>query len=195
MTRCWVRMASLDSKQLIFSAPNHLDFPVLLLSNSSFLVFLQFTMAQSKMRSSFLSSIRSLSSFLLAISRLNEAVTLRSRQPSLIHTYRTKNGSTLTSLFAHALGGPNFPRGVPICRKICSGRNLFLGGPNFAWQINWIAWSSRDMCVNWNESYVSRQPELYEQPGACTTTLEYELVDANGEVRVETATRSAVSTC
>ena len=92
-------------------------------------------MAQSKMRSSFLSSKRSLSSsFLLAIWRLNEAVTLRSKQP-LIHTYRTKKGSTLTSLLAHALGDPNFPRGSWFWRKLCSGRNLFSGGPNFAWQI------------------------------------------------------------
>jgi len=31
--------------------------------------------------------------------------------------------------------------------------------------INWTAWSSRDMCVNWNESQVSRL-QLYEQPSA-----------------------------
>ena len=74
------------------------------------------------MRSSFLSfSKRSLSSSkLLAISRLNEAVTLRSKAPSLVYTYGTKKGSTLTSLFVHTLGGPNFSRGVPILQE-----NLF----------------------------------------------------------------------
>jgi len=29
--------------------------------------------------------------------------------------------------------------------------------------INWTVWSSRDMCVNWNEPQVSRI-QLYEQP-------------------------------
>jgi len=31
--------------------------------------------------------------------------------------------------------------------------------------INWTAWSSRDMCVNWNEPQLSRL-QLYEQPSA-----------------------------
>ena len=93
------------------------------------------------MRSSFLtSSKRSLSSsFLLAISRLNEAVTLRSKQPSLIHTYRTKKGSTLTSLFAHALGGPNFPRGVPILQENLFRAELIFGGSKFCVTVQpWI---------------------------------------------------------
>jgi len=56
--------------------------------------------------------------------------------------------------------------------------------------------SSRDMCVNWNEPQASRL-QLHEQSSALTT-LEYELVDANGDiqkVRVKPATRSAVATC
>jgi len=62
--------------------------------------------------------------------------------------------------------------------------------------INWTAWSSRDMCVNWIKPRVSRI-QLYEQPSA----FESELVDANQvcqgiqKVRVEPATRSAVATC
>ena len=51
-------------------------------------------------------------------------------------------------------------------------------------------------CVNWNEPQASRL-QLHEQPSALKT-LEYELVDANGDiqkVRVEPATRSAVATC
>jgi len=35
----------------------------------------------------------------------------------------------------------------------------------------WTAWSSRDMCVNWNEPQASRL-QLHEQPSALTT-LEY----------------------
>jgi len=63
--------------------------------------------------------------------------------------------------------------------------------------INWTAWSSLDMCVNWNEPLVSRL-QLYEQPSCA---LNDELVDANGvcqgiqKVRVGPATRSAVATC
>ena len=61
----------------------------------------------------------------------------------------------------------------------------------------WKAWSSRDMCVNWNEPRVS--PYNYRSSLALWTTLEYELVDANGvcqgiqKVRVEPATRSVVA--
>jgi len=61
--------------------------------------------------------------------------------------------------------------------------------------INWTAWSSRDMCINWNERRVNRL-QLYEQLSAWTM-LEYELVDTNWGIRkvwVE-PTRSAVATC
>ena len=64
---------------------------------------------------------------------------------------------------------------------------------------NLISVSSRDKCVNWGKPQVSRL-QLREQPSALWTTVEYELVDANGcqgiqKVRVEPATRNAVATC
>ena len=71
-----------------------------------------------------------------------EAVTLRSKQPSLIHTYRTKKGSTLTSLFAHALGGPNFPRGVPILQENLFWAELTFGGSKFCVTDLISAWGS-----------------------------------------------------
>ena len=55
------------------------------------------------------------------------------------------------------------------------------------------------MCVNWNEPQV-RRIQLYEQPSALNDA-EHEPVDANEvrqgiqNVRVESATRSAVATC
>ena len=50
------------------------------------------------------------------------------------------------------------------------------------------------MCVNWNEPLAAYN---YTSSLALRTTLEYELVDANGgiqNVKVEPATRSAVAT-
>jgi len=51
------------------------------------------------------------------------------------------------------------------------------------------------MCVNWNERKLAAYN--YNSSLALLTTLEYELVDANGgiqKVRVEPTTRSAVAT-
>ena len=57
-----------------------------------------------------------------------EAVTLRSKQPSLKHTYRTKKGSTLTSLFEQALGGSKFSQGGPnFAGKFVPGGTYFRG--------------------------------------------------------------------
>ena len=59
-------------------------------------------------------------------------------------------------------------------------------------------WSSRDMCVNWNEPQATAYN--YTSTLALWTALEYELVDANRvcqgiqKVRVGPATRSAVAT-
>ena len=138
MTRCWLRMASLDSKQLIFSAPNHLDFPVLLLDRHSpssitnvaacFLTALSCPSPIHKGRSCLIRSWWHsprcvfflvfqkivIIVVLLAISRLNEAVTLRSKQLSLQYKHLPYQKRVNFDLaFCTCVRGSKFSQGGP----------------------------------------------------------------------------------